>query len=307
LVIFLPNPAASTQAGPGPAQAPLFTAGHDGGTHQSGGSESAPGTGPAATEAQPDEPTPASIALAAAAATKAKLRAASLTIAYQIGEPKVRLPRDTVLATQPTERASNQMMAEARVQAWNNNQSAKPESFRKPVITGGWSFRPARGATWPKPPVWLDTLTDKPVEGLRVSANGLHLTWNGLVPTEAFSAHILDEEGNEQARLTYTADERRFEVTTNPVFAESAPVFSVELTPREAVAGTLVWRSRTPTWSDARWETQLQQRQIKLTCLQPLPKTKEPVTGVVALTHPSTGWILSWDVSLRPTATPAAP
>jgi len=192
------------------------------------------------------------------------------------------------------------MLAEARVQAWAGTQAAKPESFRKPVVNGGWSFRPAKGATWTKHPVWLDTATDKPVKGLRVSDNGLHLNWSGLVPSEGFTAHVVDENGIEQARLSISPVERILEVTTIAVFSESAPTFTVDLTSREAVAGTMVWHSRTPAWPDRRWESQLMDRQIRVKCLPTPVVIKEPTSGLVSLSHPASGWALTWEVSTRP-------
>ena len=246
------------------------------------------------------EPVDASAPKQVEAHAEAKKPVEETTITYQIGECQVRSLHDPVLATVPAERPSNPMLAEARAHAWAGTQSSKPESFRKPVVNGGWNFRPAKGATWTKHPIWLDITTGKPVEGLRISPNGMHLNWTGLMPKEGFTAHIVDEEGIEQARMTVSPAERRIEVTTIAVFSESSPAFTVELTAREAVAGTLVWRSRTPTWSDRRWETQLTGRQINVNCLPTPATTKEPTYGVVALSHPSSGWALTWEVSTRP-------
>ena len=306
LLIFMPGAPVPAEA-PNPTATPPAAAS----TNEAAGTSSGqPGTAAGAGISAPEptaEEAEAAAAAAALAAAKAKFRAASFTVFYRVGDLKVRLLRDTVLTTQPTEQASRQMIADARLQAWSSTQAAKPESFRKPVIQGGWTFRPARGATWAKPPIWLDPTTGKPVKGLQVSTNGLNLNWTGLVPEAGFSAHILDEDGNEQARLSYRDAERGFEVTIGPVFKESAPVFRLDLTARESVAGAMVWSSQTPTWSDSRWETERSPRQIGLTCLQALPRPKAPLSGVVALSHPASGWVLSWEVALRPTATPAQP
>ena len=169
------------------------------------------------------------------------------------------------------------------------------------MVNGGWSFRPAKGSTWTKQPVWLDTTTGKPVEGLRVSANGLHLNWTGLVPAEGFTAHVVDEKAIEQARISFSPAERLIEVTAIEVFSESSPTFAVDLTTREAVAGAMVWHSRTPAWADRRWESQLLARQIRVKCLASPAIGKEPTYGVVSLSHPASGWALTWDVSTRPT------
>lgn len=279
--------AASNETGSAPTGSP--TANHEVGAPAS----SAPV--PAAADlSAPSTSTPG------AAPAKVKKGAESTSVTYQIGEVKVRSFRDPVLATAPAERPGNPMLAEARVQAWAGTQASKPESFHKPVVNGGWSFRPAKGATWTKSPVWLDTTTGKPVDGLRVSANGLHLNWTGLVPAEGFTAHVVDEAGIEQARLSFSPAERLIEVTTMAVFSESAPTFTVDLTSREAVAGAMVWRSRTPAWSDRRWETQLMARKTTVKCLPTPAIIKDPTFGVVSLTHPTSGWALTWDVSTRP-------
>jgi hypothetical protein len=228
-----------------------------------------------------------------------KKRAEVTSITYQIGEFKVRSFRDPVLATTPAERPSNPMLAEARAQAWAGTQAAKPDSFRRPVVNGGWSFRPAKGATWTKHPVWLDTTTKKPVEGLRVSDNGLHLNWTGLLPSEGFIAHIVDENGIEQARIAVSPADRLIEVTTIAVFSESAPTFTVDLTARDSVAGAMVWHSRTPAWSDRRWETVLMGRQIRVKCLPTPAIIKDPTYGVVSLSHPVSGWAVTWEVGTR--------
>ncbi|MCS6243472.1 MAG: hypothetical protein H2172_06385 [Opitutus sp.] len=265
--------------------------------NNAGGAPPSPASAPAAS----DNPDTAATTSAGATA-KVKKTAEATLITYKIGELKVRSFRDPVLATTPAERPSNPMLAEARVQAWAGTQAAKPESFRKPVVNGGWSFRPAKGATWTKHPVWLDTATGKPVNGLRVSENGLHLNWTGLVPTEGFTAHVVDENGIEQARLSISPAERLIEVTTIAVFSESAPTFTVDLTSREAVTGTMVWHSRTPAWLDRRWETQLMERQIRVKCLPTPAIIKEPSSGLVSLSHPASGWALTWEVTTRPTA-----
>ena len=293
--------AATTPAPPPP---PYSSANENASTHTETSESNENASPPAAGD--PNDPTSPSNAKARAAA-KAKNIAESITLTYQIGECKVRALRDTVLPTLPTEQSSRQMVADARDQAWVGSQAAKPESFRKPVVNGGWNFRPASGDTWTQHPIWLDTATGKPVDGVRVSANGLHLTWSGLVPAEGFSAHIIGDDDLELARLTYSAAERRFEVMTSPIFKESSPDFTVELTTREAVAGAMVWRSRTPTWSDARWETKSGKRQINVNCRQPLTSTKEPAAGVVALSHPTSGWTLTWEVSTRPNVTATKP
>jgi hypothetical protein len=64
----------------------------------------------------------------------------------------------------------------------------------------------------------------------------------------------------------------------------------------------MVWLSRTPAWSDRRWETQLMERQIRVKCLATPAIIKEATYGVVSLSHPVSGWALTWEVSTRPTA-----
>jgi hypothetical protein len=286
--VLFPPVADANGTNAAPNETAASPAGGAGATNAAGGSASGPG--------EASEP-----GKGAAPATPQK-RAEATTVTYKIGECKVRCFRDPVLATAPAERPSNPRLSEARVQAWAGTQAAKPESFRKPVVNGGWTFHPAKGATWTKPPVWLDTATGKPVDGLRVSANGLHLNWTGMVPAEGFSAHIVDEDGMEQARISIAPAERLIEVTTTGVFRESAPTFTVDLTSREAVAGAMVWLSRTPAWSDRRWETQLMERQIRVKCLATPAIIKEATYGVVSLSHPVSGWALTWEVSTRPTA-----
>jgi hypothetical protein len=281
--------AASSEAGAAPAGSAA--------ANNEGGAPASPASAPADSA-----PTDTAATTSGVAPAKVKKRAEATSITYKIGEFKVRSYRDPVLTTTPAERPSNPMLAEARVQAWAGTQAAKPESFRKPLVNGGWSFRPAKGATWTKHPVWLDTTTGKPVSGLRVSENGLHLNWTGLVPSEGFTAHVVDENGIEQARLSISPAERLIEVTTIAVFSESSPTFTVDLTSREAVAGTMVWHSRTPAWSDRRWETQLMERQIRVKCLPTPAVIKEPSSGLVSLSHPASGWALTWEVTTRPTA-----
>ena len=222
------------------------------------------------------------------------------TSSYQIGEVKARPVRDAVLPTLPTENTGSPLLSEASARAWNQTQATKPQSFRAPVVRGGWSFQRAPGITWEKPPRWLDATTEKPVEGVTVSADGMHLNWAGLIPASGFTARLVGEDGRERARLKVLVKERRLEVTTCAELEDSAPEFTVLLTTHDAAPGVLSWHSRTPTWSDSRWATQRAARQISVRCLPVPDNLTEPSSGVVGLVHAASGWALTWEVATRP-------
>ena len=229
------------------------------------------------------------------------------TSSYQIGELKARPVRDAVLPTLPTENTGKPTLSEASTQAWKQTQASKPQSFRAPVVRGGWSFRRAPRVTWEKPPRWLDATTGQPVEGVTVSADGMHLSWAGLIPANSFTARMIGEDGRERARLKLLVKERRLDVTTCAELEDSAPEFTVLLTTRDAAPGALAWRSRTPTWSDSLWATQNAARQISVRCLPVPASLQEPSAGVVALVHAASGWALTWEVATRPSQPASAP
>jgi hypothetical protein len=239
--------------------------------------------------------------------SKTKPKAPPMQVSCQLGELKLRLIRDAVLPTWPTERAGQPTVEDASAKAWNGKQANKPESFRTPQVRGGWNFRAFPGVVWEKQPTWRDTTTGKPVDGLRASPNGLQLSWDDLIPKTGFSAHLVDDDGRERAKLTILVPERRIEVTASGDFSDSAPAFTVELASSETVAGAMAWRSRTPAWPDTRWQTQRAPRQISVTCLPTPPKPSEPTYGVVALMHVASGWALTWEVSTRPLAPTVKP
>lgn len=288
------TPAGSTATGAESPHAPTPPA-SDG----NGASSPAPG-------ASNDAPATAPVAVSLPS-SKTKPKAPPTLVTCQFGELKLRLIRDAVLPTWPTERAGQPTVEDASAKAWNGKQANKPESFRTPQVRGGWNFRAFPGVVWEKQPTWRDTTTGKPVDGLRASPNGLQLSWDDLIPKTGFSAHLVDDDGRERAKLTISVPERRIEVMACGDFSDSAPAFTVELASSETVAGAMAWRSRTPAWSDTRWQTQRAPRQISVTCLPTPPKPSEPTYGVVALMHVASGWALTWEVSTRPLAPTVKP
>jgi len=220
---------------------------------------------------------------------------------YAIGPWRVGPAQDRVLPTWPTERPGKDALAEARSETLRKTEALCPESFRNAALRSGLSFRPASDVRWSSAPTWIHTLTGNPVDSGSLSLDGLRLSWGGRLPAVDFDVRLMSVDGRVLARVWLSPTDRRIQVATSPDITEVAPWFSVELTESEAREGAMVWRSQTPSWSFARWETGRDDRSISVTCHPASPeKPGEALQGVIALVHPARGWALSWDVSVMP-------
>ncbi len=221
-------------------------------------------------------------------------------LTYTVGACRAHPLQDRVLPTWPTERAGKDVLADARAATWKQTEALCPDSFRDPKVRSGLNIRLASVVEEGRAPNWTKSVLGKPAEGDALSTDGLRISWDERTVAMGFDAQLVTRDGAVLVRVWSEQGASGIHVDTSPEVMEIALWFAVELTDFDAQEGGMRWQSRTPSWSAARWETRQNERLISVTCNPGLARTDEPMRGVIALVHPSSGWGISWPVTVRP-------
>ncbi|MFA6286441.1 MAG: hypothetical protein WC661_03585 [Opitutaceae bacterium] len=220
-----------------------------------------------------------------------------ITTRFRVSAWNVRRAQDSVLSTWPSENTRAEILKTARAAAWTRARAMLPKTFRNPVVRVGWHFELAATAHDSAPPTWRDAATGQPLPASGLVAKEARDGWAGVVPVAQLDARLFSGDGRELARLKISPQARTIEISTGPEVRHSSPWFMVEMEPSEPAQG-FDWKSRSPGWSEAAWETLRGERAVGLIAHDATQSPGRPSASVVALVHAASGWALTGELEL---------